>query len=426
MNDRLRLICDYMHYSCLPRLDRAQDKAAWYGNLLVDPDVPTFGTADTGAARVMAARILGEQVAARGIDRIRMGVTAGLDSRGLLGIALDVLGPDRIVAFTSGQPGNRDRELARYYTEAVLSEHSIVETQSGTYDTDAIVRAFSNRPPGFVGTLIGISKRTSTPVKNVGKLPSIAGYLGDAISGKRLHGRIHTDWQEACAAFVRKNDIYRPASKRVLASLLPAAYDPYHILPAKPFLPAELMGYDDQVDLCYRQHQRIRLSFKPYSPEEIGGHQPAAKLNLGKITIYDDPRIQKSYLQMPQEERLNQRFYKRMMLEQWPQIFRDLVSPDDPRWAPEPPPATQQEKLARSARSAGHTNWEMLWAENPNFNTFARTLMLSLAGRRLLHWLDPAGIVEELDRDPLGLGKIIVCLCSVELNIRAGRLPDAV
>lgn len=186
------------------------------------------------------------------------------------------------------------------------------------------------------------------------------------------------------------------------------------------------MSYDDQLDLCYRQHQRIRLHLKPYSPEEIAKHKPTASLNKNEITIYDDPRIQKSYLQMPHDQRLKQRFYKRMMREQWPQIFRDLVDPHDPRWAPEPPPKTKEEKLALSARTSSHTNWELLRSENENFNNFARTLMLSLANRRLLFWLDIAAIVDEIDRNPLGLGKIIVCLCSVELNIRAGRLPDAV
>lgn len=374
--DRLRLICDYMHYPCLPRLDRSQAKAAWYGNLLADPDVPTFGATDTGAARAMGARILAEQVAARRTDRIRMGVTAGLDSRGLLGIALDVLTPDRIVAFTSGQAGNRDRELARYYTEAVLLEQHIFDTQGSTYDIDTIVSEFACQPLEVPWTRGRPPSVTKLPGEGFEALPTIAGFLGDAISGKRLHGRIHDDWRGACAAFVRKNEIYRPSSKRILTSLLPVDYDPWHILPAAPFLPADVMSYDDQLDLCYRQHQRICHHFKPYSPEEIGGHAHAAKLNLGTITIYDDPRIQKSYLQMPPDERLNQRFYKRMMREQWPQIFRDLIDPDDPRWAPEPPPATPQEKLARSARSAAHTNWELLWTENANFNDFARTLML--------------------------------------------------
>lgn len=426
MNDALLKICDYMHYSSLPRTDAAIQKAEWYRELLLDDHTPWFTHEDTRSARQMAEQIMREIAGHRRLERIRMGVTAGLDSRGLLGVALDVFRPDAIIGFTTGQPGNRDLALARFFTTGVLPKHYLIQTEGALYEEQEWVSKFRTRPPGFVGTLHGKSRFSAVPFDGFESLPTITGFLGDALSGKRLHGKIHHKWDDAKAAYVKKNEIYRPASKRLFSSLLPDAYDPFHVLPKDPLLPLSLMGYDDQLDLCFRQHQRIRLNFKPYSEDEIAGHEPARKLNLKTITIYDDPRWQKSYLKMPNEERLKQSHYKRMMREQWPQIFRDLVDPDDPRWAAEPPPGTQQERYERSARNSGHTNWELLWIESENFNSFARKLMLSLARRRILPWLDIEELVRELDRDVLGLGKAICCLCSVELNIRAGRLPAEV
>lgn len=424
MDDRLRLVCDYMHYAFLPRRAAAEEKATSYRQILTDSAIETFDPADTGSARALAVRILRKRLAERGATRIKMGVTAGLDSRGLLGVALDVLAPENIIAYTTGQKGNRDIERARWFTQDILPTHHLIETQGGTYDAVEWVSQFRNRPVGFAGTLYGKSSFIDSPLPHYGALPTVVGYLGDALSGKRLHGRTHEDWDAAISAFVHKNEVFRPSTKRVLARLPHPDYDPRHMLPDAPLLPRALMSYDDQLDLCYRQHQRVRLNFKPYTAEEAGDHIEATNTNVNMITIYDDPRWQKSYLSLPTEERLGQKHYKRMLRECWPHIFKDLADPENPRYRDPPPPTDPKEKLRRSAETSLHTNWELLWTRNENFNAFARDLIKSLAARRFITWFDPHDVLDELDRDVLGLGKIIWCLCSVELNIRANRLPD--
>lgn len=143
----------------------------------------------------MAGNILREQIDTRKVNRVRMGVTAGLDSRGLLGIALDVLSSNQIVAYTSGQPGNRDRKLAPYFTEKVLKEHHILDSQSGVYDIGSIVNEFKRHPPEKTWTLLGLPGETNTTIKGFGNLATINGFLGDAISGKQLHGKIHKNWE---------------------------------------------------------------------------------------------------------------------------------------------------------------------------------------------------------------------------------------
>lgn len=125
-------LCDFLYYGYLPSRERAAHRAAWWERLLGDPDVPHFRTAPE--ARDLLATIVRELVA--GEERVKIGVTAGYDSRGVLGALVSVLPPDRIVAYTRGQPGNKDFDKARSLTRAVLPEHHLLPTQQAVFDAD--------------------------------------------------------------------------------------------------------------------------------------------------------------------------------------------------------------------------------------------------------------------------------------------------
>ena len=420
MHRDYQLICDFMHYAFLPNESVAKKQAEFYRSILTDDSIPSFDSRSPHSARNLAAKIMRERFEVRGVDQIRLGVSAGYDSRGLLGVALDVLAPENIIAVTQGQPGSHDFDTARRFTAGILPKHYLIQTQPGSYGADKMVERFSKE--SYPNTLPALAVGSTLP--EIDRLYKVSGFLGDAISGKRLDGKILDDWGEAVAAFIRKNEVFRPSTKRVLKSMVPDDYDPYQVLPKDPLLPRDLMSYSDQLDLCYRQHQRIRLSWPPTRQEELHPLElTAVKPERKTITIYDDPRWQKSYLSMPIERRLYQKHYKWMLKENWPEIFRDLVSPDDPRYVRPPVPKDQKARLKHSAATASHANWELLWAQNEKFNEFSRELIHSLGRRNVIYWLDPIELLEEFDKDVLGLGKIIWCLISVELNFRAGRLP---
>ena len=65
----------------------------------------------------------------------------------------------------------------------------------------------------------------------------------------------------------------------------------------------------------------------------------------------------------------------------------------------------------------------MLRSGLARLNDFARGLLGDLAERDVLYWLDVKGLIEEFDKNILGLGKMLWCLCSVELNLRSGNIP---
>ena len=415
-----QLICDFMHYAFLPNESVAEKQAEFYRSILTDDSIPIFDARSAQSARNLAATIMRERFKVRGVDQIRLGVSAGYDSRGLLGVALDVLAPENIIAVTAGQPGNHDFDTARRFTAGILPKHHLIEIQPGSYGADKVVKKLSKE--SYPKTLSALAGGKTIP--EIDGLYKVSGFLGDAISGKRLDGKVFDDWGEAVAAFIRKNEVFRPSTKRILKSMVPDDYDPYRVLPKNPLLPRELMSYSDQLDLCYRQHQRIRLSWPPTRKEELHPLELAAvKPERKTINIYDDPRWQKSYLSMPIERRRHQKHYKWMLKENWPKIFRDLVSPDDPLYARPQVPTDPKARLKYSAATASHANWEHLWTHNGNFNEFSRELIHSLARRNVIYWLDPIELLDEFDRDVLGLGKLIWCLVSVELNFRAGTLP---
>ena len=423
LDSETRVICDFMHYAFRPSLSKAERVAEMYRDILTDPEVEIFDWRDFPSARALSAKILRQKLEAAGISKIKIGVTAGMDSRGLLGAILDVLPAENIIAFTTGQEGNKDFERARYFTEGLLPHHYLIGTADGTYSAEEWVKLFQARPPNVTGSLYGKSLQTNDPMAEHGWLPKLTGFLGDATSGKRLHGLVHENWDEALAAFVHKNEVFRPSSKRVIASMLPPEYDPFHVLPDRPLLPRALMSFDDQLDMSYRQYQRVGLGFLPDDKTFNRSSKGQTKRNMHQITVYDDPRWQKSYFTMPIEERIGQKHYKAMLKANFPHIFLDLVNPDDPRFAPEKAAETAKERLVQSAKTGLHTNWEALWMDNENFHSFATELITSLGRRDVLPWLSPIDLLDHLEKDILGLGKILWCLCSVELNLRAGKLP---
>lgn len=432
MTPNKRLICDYMHYAFLPSSEKAAAKAAWYGSLLGDRSVPVFDATDPESVRRLLARIISDRLRAHGVDRVKLGVSSGMDSRGILGGLLEVLPADRIVAYTNGEPGNPDFETARRFTQARLREHHFFELTEGKYVLDKIVAdTAARRPQGTTWQLSGKSSSSMPP--EIADLPNLHGFLGDSISGKRLKGKIETDWQEAVTAFVRTNRVFASAYQkaglepRVDYEWLPADYDPFHAFPDRPFLSAEVMSYGDQLDLCYRQEQRIRLSAQRFHGHEIDAQPPAVRetlraLSAKRITVYDDPRWQRSFLLLPPEQRLNQRFLKATWATLFPDIFADLLE-DEPAPAPVPKEPARA-ALDRLARTASHTNWERQWQTNASFRNMVETAFTSLAARRLVTWFDPMAILSEIRKDVVGMGREIFGVCSLEIGIRAGHLPD--
>lgn len=419
-----------MHYAALYTCDGARVKSNWYEQILGDDSIPVFEPDRLETVRALLRRIIADKLAAKGIERVKIGVSSGMDSRGILSGLLDVLPASSIFAYTNGEPGNPDFEKARTYTEKVLDSHLFFEQSEGIYSIPQSLQKIKARVPGTAWQLSGESQ-TKMP-KEILQLNNFHGFLGDSISGKRLKKNINMDWIEAVESFVSSNNVFKPSRLRagmdVSFDWLPNDYDPFHIFPESPFLPSEKMLYYDQLDLFYRQEQRIRHGAKKFyrheilsAPSEI---QPVLDRKRSEVlTVYDDVRWQKSFLLLTPDLRLGQKLLKQAWAFNFPHVFRDLTGEVQTQMVQGKSGLTTQDKIDLVAKTSSHTNWERQWATNHSFRAMVRELFVSLSSRNLIDWFDPIDVLNEIERNHEGMGREIFGICSVELGIKAGHLP---
>jgi hypothetical protein len=403
-----RAICDFLHYAFIPSRAAAERKAIWYRKLLTNNDVPGFTGPDAHGAQSLLETIVAEQVAKFPGSHIVAAVTAGFDSRAIFSALLNVVAPARLTAYTVGHPGNADFDRAAFFTEGLGVEHILDRTDHAEFSTEASLARLKTLPRGLPKPISQPSLHQ--PDRRFAGLPFTSGFLGETIAGSHLEDPAPETFEEAIERFIlwtRKSFIPTALDPAVV---LPAWYDPKHALPQRELMPPSLMSFEDQLDLCYEQDQYIRLMNAPqYTTDELGRFSPTGRdmPPAPRITPLADPRWQRSFLKLSREDRAAGRFYKSFLKKRYPHVFKDLVHPNDPRWA-------KRNRLT-------NFSWARYWKENTSFRSAALAMFESLRRRKI--WFDPMIAAELADKDIPGASRIIRGMCSLELNIRAGILP---
>lgn len=419
MRDLRTQICDFLWYGYVPSAGRSRELFARYERLLNDQTVETFDWKDLPSARRLLVRIVEELTVGNGVDEICLPLSAGLDSRALLGAALEVLPADRICAFTLGHPGTEDFDRARDFTRDILPRHFKFDSIVQGWDTTKRVAQVARRPNDAVtgiGEFAGIG---SVELHALKRLPQLKGFLGDALSGKKLPNSLSGRWVDAVHGYAQR---YR-AHKGPLA-VTPADYDPLTALPDEPFGGGARMLLDDQVQFVFRQEQHIRQSFANLP----GPHSKLAH----PIFPFDDPRWVRSFLLLPTQLRLQQPFYRHFLANAFPKIFPDLrdwrsvqilKAPPPRREAPAPTAETAQAgDTAKSSKS--HIDFGTMYERDSSFRSFCRENLTDLMQRKLVDWVDLDGVLYHAENGWAGdLGRILYGLVSLEINLKAGRLP---
>jgi hypothetical protein len=411
---RTRTLADFLYFGHLPSQELAERTAAAYQRLLVDDSVPVFDHTDTASVHKLLLEVVRHSLDAWPESEYLIGVSSGFDSRTLLGAALEVVPPERLTCFTSGHPGNADYDLAPLYTDGVVGEHLLFDVGDAVRPSLAVMEKRATERPLSLPRAVGIPRAPVQGVKpELWQRPRLHGFLGE-ISGSRLPaaGTDH-DFDEARSVFLKKQTRFvRP---RFQAQFLPAGYDPGHVLPNRPALASEVMGFDDQLDLFYRQHQLIRsLSSLQFTDDELATmpERPREQLRRSRdrmLVPFADPRWRRSFLLTPIEDRRDRALLLRTVTEFYPAIFKELADPIDPRFHAEGKPKTI------------HSAWTHLWNDDEEFRELVLTLLMSLRQRRL--WFDPMVAAELGDANEKGSGLLLQGLCSLEINIRVGALP---
>jgi hypothetical protein len=412
---RTRTLADFLYFGHLPSQELAERTAAAYQSLLADDSVPVFDHTDTASVHKLLLEVVRHSLDAWPETDYLIGVSSGFDSRTLLGAALEVVPPERLTCFTSGHPGNADYDLAPLYTDGVDIEHLLFDVGDAVRPSLAAMEERAAERPLSLPRAVGIPR---APVQGVSpelwEQPRLHGFLGE-ISGSRLPAEGTTgDFEGARSVFLEKQA--RFVKPRFQAQFLPAGYDPGHLLPHRPALASEVMGFDDQLDLFFRQHQLIRsLSSLRFTDDELATmpEQPREQLRRSRdrmLVPFTDPRWRRSFLLTPVEDRRDRALLRRTVVEYYPQIFKELADPSDPKFH------------ARGKPKTIHSAWEHLWNDDEEFRELVLTLLMSLRQRQL--WFDPLVAAELADANEKSSGLLLQGLCSLEINIRVGALPS--
>lgn len=234
-------------------------------------------------------------------------VSSGLDSRGLLGAALACRPTKHIFSYTFGHPGAVDYELASNLIAGATNNHFLVDVSKkrggGCWDTDTLVERVSTRPADIVlavgETGLGLTSRKLDALRG---LPSLIGYLGDSISGKKLNSPPDTTWSSAVTFFIKKNRPYKGPTRVTHPDFNPLESFPESSTPKQ-------LGHatlNDELDWGYRQQQRVAFF--------VGALRPASQ----SLFPYAHPAWRGPWLHERPEERMGQRKYREFLASAFP------------------------------------------------------------------------------------------------------------
>jgi len=124
-------------------------------------------------------------------EKLLLPLSGGLDSRYLLGTALELVAPSRIVSMTFGTPGSYDYEIGRQVAEAAGVRHVAYPLSPDNYSAEA----FQNNCRDTDGQ---ISFTTEAPVETYQDFAQygsvvLSGYVGDTVMGKKVHPHMVID-----------------------------------------------------------------------------------------------------------------------------------------------------------------------------------------------------------------------------------------
>jgi hypothetical protein len=268
----------------------------------------------TGATRHpidLLCQIIEEATVKQGRSEVVLPLTAGYDSRGLLGAALRVLPATCIRCITFGSETFRDVVVAAETCARLGLEHQRIDPNTIQWDLDCLTSSGRARWDRWksLAPIDGIAVYDALASAADGCIV-LSGYLGDAVSGAHLpheeHARCGSGAAQAFLVMNRTSQLADVFGQDRLVTAFEEFIDGHRDLLASwrgltPF---------DVLDLGFRQGGRIRAA-------ACGAFREC-------ITPYEDARWLRHWLTLAVSDRVGQEAYRRLYRTGFKAVFRDV------------------------------------------------------------------------------------------------------
>lgn len=249
----------FLAYGFVPDPVQAARTAEWIGDVLAEKGGQYKNERSSFELIDSLFKNLVKNTVDRANNDLILGLSAGFDSRPLL-YYLKQKGLD-VSTYTFGQSGNLDFDFIRQLiAREHLADNNFIDTASAGWSLPVFDAAALENPD------LPISPRVLAADwvrPRFGSEIELHGYLNGVLTGGNLESGISDDWSQALERFIGKNNFFG-WQKDLLAR--------GEVFPGRPPLPMSLLGYDDQLDIFFKQAQRIRLSddyyLFPYEDED--------------------------------------------------------------------------------------------------------------------------------------------------------------
>ncbi|WP_181692104.1 hypothetical protein [Natronomonas sp. LN261] len=341
-------------------------------------------------------------------------LSAGYDSRTILAELIERVDPADIRCVTYGTPGGFNYEIAPRVAKAAGVDHHRIDLTPGEYDwtVDGLIReARTQATPSSLFGDNGVLQSFFEEVDAATETPCYlwSGYLGGESGGAHLDPSVES-WADAIDSFLELNYQHD--------NLTAPEFDPRSVLPDEPLCDPATLRYEEQLDYGIRQQHYIDTHTDPHEK-----------------TPFTDPAWLHFAFNIPDEMRVGQDVYERLLLERHPSLFELPTARTNglpitaPAWRQKLqwlrkvvlPYGIQQLSVDLRHPALMHFDKNNALRHNPQLRSLVEELLASLDRRGLVKWVDIDRLLPR-HRRPLNFknyGWELLVLASLEIHIRS-------
>lgn len=365
-----------------------------------------------------------EKIIEEGVSRIRsliqrphpasncVPLSGGLDSRAILGGLLDQISAENLIAIVCGVSGTRDFEIGSRVAESLGVELKTVDLSNLHWAKRDLV-GFADEV-GEPITLFSAFMYAQILHRGGRNLRYWSGFLGDPLTGSHLRKKTTSTWEEARHSFARSSEFTSSQSLSV------DGYRPESVLPDTPIADFDILSASEQLDFAVRQWSFIR---------------PQVLLNGFEIQApFLSPEWVQFTLSLPDAYRRDQRAYKKILLEAYPDLFSLPVKSNVGLPLDASPLRKHSKRVLEFLKRMGRRLGVPGLGVDPRLNyidvaasirsgslrNVVRENLTDLQKRDLIPWVDIEAIWEEHQSGRVDHTNALDVLTSLEIHLKAG------